>query len=491
MVTRFRTSLDKVLNNVDQSTGFLFMGLVFTILSGTIAGILSGEYLLFGLPILYLIVFLAIIDFRKLFYLLLISIPVSTEINLPGGFGTDFPSELLAIGLSGIFLFYLLVRSPGINIKFFLHPISLLLLVHITWIGVSTLHASDKFVATKFLLAKLWYILTYYCMAGMLLKSEKDIKMFFKCIFFPLLFTIVVIMVRHSLTGFSFKDINFVLNPFYRNHVTYASIIVVFFPFLWYAPSWAKKFSAKWWGLIASIIFFLAAIYLSYTRAAYICLVIATGAYLIIKFRLTKVVLAIGICLSILGLNWLENNNKYLDYAPDYNKTIVHQKFENLLEATTKGEDISTMERVYRWVAGVQMVAERPIFGFGPGNFYSHYTQYTVNSFKTYVSDNPEKSGIHSYYLMTAVEQGLVGLFIFLLLCFVVLLKGESIYHQSKDPTNKKQVLMVLLSLIIIYALLLINDMVETDKVGSFFFIFMAMLVNFDLKSQKSVTGSQ
>ena len=39
---------------------------------------------------------------------------------------------------------------------------------------------------------------------------------------------------------------------------------------------------------------------------------------------------------------------------------------------------------------------------------------------------------------------------------------------------------MVALSLVIIDALCLINDMVETDKVGAFFFMGMAILVNLE-----------
>ena len=70
-------------------------------------------------------------------------------------------------------------------------------------------------------------------------------------------------------------------------------------------------------------------------------------------------------------------------------------------------EDISTMERVYRWVAGVEMVKDKPIFGFGPGTFYSAYKAYTLSSFQTYVSDNVDHSTVHNYFLLTFIEQGL------------------------------------------------------------------------------------
>lgn len=466
--------------NLRTPEAVLFLGLALTIIASILIGIGTQEYILFGLPILYLGIYLAIVDFRKIFYLLLASIPLATELELPGGFGIDFPSELLLLGLTLIYFLYFLKNGWQLGSHFFKHPITILLLVHIGWIALTVLHAGNQVIALKFLLAKIWYVISCYFMAGLLLKTEKDIKTFFKWVFFPLLFTVIIVMIRHALAGFSFEAINSVLNPFYRNHVSYAAILVVFFPFIWYAPTWVTKYSNKWWLLVGSIAFFLMAIYFTYTRAAYISLFIAIGTYFIIRFRLMKLVLAGTLIAAIVGLNFVANNNKYLDFSPDFNKTIAHKKFDNLLDATAKGEDISTMERVYRWVAGGHMVKEKPWFGFGPGNFYTYYPQYTVNSFTTYVSDNPEKSGIHCYYLMVAVEQGIIGLLIFLLLCFTVLLKAEQLYHQVSSPSKRRLVLMVSLSLVIILSLLLINDLVETDKVGTFFFMGMAMLVNLE-----------
>ena len=81
---------------------------------------------------------------------------------------------------------------------------------------------------------------------------------------------------------------------------------------------------------------------------------------------------------------------------------------------------------------------------------------------------------------MLAVEQGMIGLLIFLLIIITILFKGEQLYHRVATPSQRRLVLMTLLSLVIIFSLLLINDLVETDKVGTFFFMGMAMLVNLD-----------
>jgi O-antigen ligase len=98
-----------------------------------------------------------------------------------------------------------------------------------------------------------------------------------------------------------------------------------------------------------------------------------------------------------------------MDFAPNFERTITHTEFDNLIEATYKLEDISSMERVYRWMAGIEMIKDRFWFGFGPGTFYSNYKAYSISRFQTYVSDNPDQSGIHNYFLMTWVEQGFIG----------------------------------------------------------------------------------
>jgi O-antigen ligase len=299
-------------------------------------------------------------------------------------------------------------------------------------------------------------------------------------------FTILFILARHSLSGFSFESVHQVLHPFYRNHVAYASLLVVFFPFLLLARRWYPPGSARRILLNAAIGLYIPAIYLAYTRAAYVALIIALGAYFVIRLGLTRYLLAGAIIGALTLTLFLANDNRYLELAPNYERTVTHRDFENLLEATYQGEDISTMERVYRWIAGFYMSQEKPFLGFGPGNFSFFYKPYTVKSFQTYVSDNPGHSGIHSYYLMLVVEQGYTGLLLFFVLVWYTLVRGEGLYHQLRG--RRREIAMTtLLSLIIILALLIINDLVETDKIGPFFFIHLALLVNLDRRAQKEL----
>lgn len=452
-------------------------------------GVFTEMYFLAGIPAFALLVFISIVDFKKIFYLLFLCIPLSMEIALPGGFATDLPSEPLMVGLMLLYLLFVLRSIKSIDTSFLLHPLSLFLILHFLWICATTIYSENFIVSLKFSLAKFWYIIVFFFMAGTFLKTEKDVKRLIWIVLIPLIFTVVYAIIRHSTYDFAFNRINRALQPFYRNHVNYAAILTLFLPFVWYLKKSYQKYSMIWWGLILAIIILLAGTWLSYTRAAYVGVLATIVASFAIRLRLIKYAIGLTtIAVAVVVLHF-SINNTYLEYAPDYEKTVAHKDFDSLISATAKGEDASTMERFYRWIAGAYMVKEKPLMGFGPGNFYNYYHNYTVRNFETYVSINEEKSGIHSYYLMTSVEQGIIGLFFFLLLNFYFLIKGEVVYHQTDDLFRKRMLMAALLAVIAIDCLLIINDLIETDKIGSFFFVCLAILINTDLYNKKKLQG--
>ena len=450
-----------------------------------IASLLTGAagywYFLAGMPALALYGYLAAVDFKKVFFLLLAFLPRTVEVWLPNGTVTDLPTEPMMVLMMGIYILYALKNGRRMLANFVRHPIALLLLLHLAWMFFTVITSEDFVISLKFFLAKIWYVTTFFFLAGTLLKTEKDVKSIIWVVLVPLVFTILYVLMRHANYGFSFAEVNKVMFPFYRNKVAYACMLTVFLPFVWLGRGWYRKYSSSWWLLLAAALLILVGIQFSYTRAAYITLAMAAGSYFIVRWRLMKITLTVAAIGGVLFVAGQLHHRTWLDEKPTYEKTITHERFDDLLSATTKGRDVSTMERVYRWVAGAHMVADKPWLGFGPGTFTKYYKSYTVTGFTTYVSANPEGSGIHCYYLMTFVEQGFVGGLLFLALVAFVLLKAEVIYHQTTDPNRRRIVLIAILTTVVIDGLLLMNDLVETDKTGSFFFMCMALLINVDI----------
>jgi len=131
------------------------------------------------------------------------------------------------------------------------------------------------------------------------------------------------------------------------------------------------------------------------------------------------------------------------------------------------------------------MFQEKPIAGFGPGTFYPNYKSYTISLFKTYVSQNPERSTVHNYYFLVLIEQGIIGFLLFMAMLLYALIRGQFLYHRL-EGFEKQFVLAAMICLIMISTINLINDMIESLKVGSFFFISLSFIVASDLKYYKN-----
>ncbi|MEZ4987541.1 MAG: O-antigen ligase family protein [Saprospiraceae bacterium] len=456
--------LDKLTLGRTFSFPPVLVGMVAVVLLSVFSAIASGYYWLVGIPFLLFGAWMAVVDIRLLYWLLIICIPFSTEVNLPGGFGTDLPTEPLMVGLMVLALILWLSRVKQMSFDFIRHPLTLLLLLHIGWLVATTITSALLLVSVKFLLAKIWYVVTFFFLTAYIIRTEADVDRFFRFFFWPFILMVGVIFTRHALDGFSFQGIHGIMHPFQRNHVNYAAQMALFFPWIWLYRSQRSDGSLNWYW-IGVLLFLLVAIYFSFTRAAYVSLVIALGVYFVVRWKMMKVVLILAVVAAIAGVVYLINDDKYLDYAPNFERTVSHEAFDNLIEATYKMEDISTMERLYRWVAARHMAPVKPWMGWGPGNFVNFYESYTVTSFRTYVSHNPERSGIHNYFLMTLTDQGFPGLVIFIVLLIAIFVRGEKIYHAlSRWPTRQRIALASLLSLSVIISFLLINDLIETTK---------------------------
>ncbi len=474
----------------ERLRGYTVQQVLFAVF-GTITAVSAFAATKFEQPILLiipaalLVAFQFIVDFRPLFFLLIACIPLSVEFNFTPSLGTDLPIEPLIIGLMFAYFGFLLSGTKRWSMQVIKHPILLLLLLHFLWSAMATVNSGAPLLSVKWLLAKLWYISTFTFLGLELLREERDFRRLYWFLSVPLVFTALWVLSRQMSSGFSFEYDDTAMGPFYRNHVNYAATLSIASPFLFFGYQWFKghKWSKLLW--FASLLITLMGIQFSYTRAAYIALAMAVGVYYIVRFRLMKHTLLVTSFAAIIGVGYLVYDNNYMKFAPNFEKTIVQDNFNDLVSSTYKLQDISTMERVNRWVAGAHMVADRPLMGYGPSCFYTFYKKYLVARFRTYVTRNNEHSTAHCYYLLMMIEQGFIGFLIWVALVFGILISGERIYHQTDNENRRRVVLMALLSQTIIFAFLLINDMIETDKVGSFFFLNIAILVNCDMLNKR------
>ncbi len=464
-----------------RSPDTLLRGGAALILSGIVAALLLQQPALLALPFGVLGAALWLWDYRPYVYLLWAATPLSIEVMLGDALGMDLPTEPLMLLLAGAFPLLLLFGRARLDPADLRHPIATALGLHIAWLMLCTVFSVDHLVSLKWMAAKLWYVLAFFGITLLVIRRPRDFRALFWCIFIPALFTALWTLVRHAQRDFSFAEVNLSMEPFFRNHVNYAVFLALLTPFVWLARSWYPRWSYPRLVLSLARWIFPVAVYFSYTRSAWISLVVGLGAWWLMRRNLLREGALVAL-LALLGTcGWLLDNNRFLDFAPDFSKTIYHDDFADHMAATASLEDVSSAERIYRWVAGWYMFLDKPVTGFGPGNFYPHYQNYTVSSFYTYISRNEERSTVHNYYLLTLLETGLLGGVLFFGLIYTALFRAQRSYvRQAADPEKRGLLLAATVSLVTILVNLFFSDLVEADKIGTVFFALLALIIALD-----------
>jgi len=444
-------------------------------------GIYIDQVILQLLPFAALVVSVALLNFKLLYYLLIASIPVSISYEIGDSLVLNLPTEPLMAGFLLLLPLYFLLHPDKENKALLNHPLILLLLLMLLWSGISTIYSTEKLISAKYFFAKCWSVFSFGLLTALVVKNVNNYKVWFWCFLIPLVLVTIYILLRHYSFNFSFSLVNRTMSPFFRNHVDSAVTQVAFLPFVICSRFLFKKGAIARLIIDCSIPLLIVGIYYSYTRAAIASIAIIAIVYIIVKFKLMYPTIIAGIIAVFAFLFVMQQNNTYLNYAPDFKKTIYHSNWRSHLMATVAMQDVSAMERVYRWIAGFRMAAEKPIVGFGPGAFYENYKKYTISSFKTYVSDNPEKSTVHNYYLLVLIEQGIAGLLLLLSIIVITLVKAQRLFHSDLPPPYKYIVMASIMSFVVLLANNFLSDLVEVDKTGSLFFMNIALIISLDL----------
>jgi O-antigen ligase len=410
------------------------------------------------------------------FYALLFTLPISTELGVSGNLSTDFPDESLMILCTGLFICSWLYKPSIFSKKLFSHPLLLLLVLSIVWVIVPVIASDYSLFSLKFLAAKIWYLGAFVFFPIVLLRDKGTLITSIKIISSSMLIVVLISLARHGLDGFTFLGINASVKPFFRNHVNYSAMLVCFIPIFISLFVFSKKSATKNILLVA-ILVMLAALFFSYARGAWLALFTGAIAYWLIRKKLLVWAYAIVLVITVFLFFWIQDEKRYLQYAHDFRSTIYHENFRDHLKATYELKDVSTAERFYRWIAGARMIKERPITGFGPNTFYHNYKGFAIPAFKTWVSKNEEHSTVHNYFLLLAIEQGVPGLLLFLLLVGLLLYYSQRLYHRVTDAFYRAIAINCGIIIVMIMTVNFMSDLIETDKIGSLFLLCLSLLM--------------
>jgi len=418
---------------------------------------------------------------QLLLYGLLASIPWSIEYNVSPSLGTDLPDEPLMLLLSFAVLAWMASRAEWK--KAWQHPLLLIVLLQLGWMLVALATSTQPLISAKYVLAKCWYLLAFVAAPLIWMRDEKVLKRSAVVLAASMLLLMFVALVRHAQYGWTFEKINDALAPFFRNHVNYSALLTFTLPLqvAFYRSSGSKGVK----GLLLLLMLLTAvAIYFSFARGAWLALLAGVITYWLVRKRWLVKAYIIAMLLTLAAVLWLRHEDNYLKFAHDYNTTVFHTDFREHLLATVQLKDVSSAERYYRWIAGVRMIRDSWQTGLGPNTFYHNYKSYTIPAFKTWVSRNEERSTVHNYLLLLIIEQGVIGLLLFVILIGLLFRYIQDIYHRTDSRFWKVAVQAAAAILVMICTVNFLSDLIETDKIGSIFYTCIAVIIIADRKTR-------
>jgi putative inorganic carbon (HCO3(-)) transporter len=286
--------------------------------------------------------------------------------------------------------------------------------------------------------------------------------------------------------GFKEEPANYVMSPFYNDHTIYGAMLAMFFPgLLFFTMNKKYTTSIKFAAFMLLVIFIIALIF-SYTRAAWLSLVVAMAAYVMLLLRIKFMTIFLAF-LAVVAIFFIYQTEIVMKL--EKNRQDASQDFDKHIESISNiSTDASNLERLNRWNAAFRLFKERPVFGWGPGTYSFVYAPFQHSHEKTIISTNMgDKGNAHSEYIGPLCETGVLGLLTFVAIIICTLFTGFRLYYTTTKYEVKKMVLVIVLGFITYIVHGGLNNFLDTDKASVPFWAFIAMLVTIDIYHKNAV----
>ncbi len=442
------------------------------------------------LPLIALIVYWSLFFIDRLMLLVVFCTPLSINIfQVPGlglgqiGIGMALPTEPIMFGI--MLLFFLHIIHSWYDRKIFSHPVSVMILLSLFWMVVTCYTSTMRFVSCKYLLERLWGVVTFYFLGVMLFKNIKNIH-YFNWLYIGS-FTLIIIytLINHSHGHFSEKAAHIAVKPFYNDHTAYGAMLAMFIPVLGgFAISRKTHPTLR---IVAWFLFFifLGALALSYSRAAWVSIMVALIVLVLMLLRVRFRWMVVAFCLGCVLLFIFQNR---IIYKLEQNRTDVSQNINDEIESIANiSSDASNVERLNRWSCAYRMWLDKPVFGYGPGTYMFKYAPYQLSYMQTSISTNEANGGnAHNEYLGPLSEEGLLGMLFMLGIVLAVSALSFRLFYRLKDKEMRILTISIFLGLVTYFIHGMMNDFLDTDKAAVPFWGFVGMLVAIDYMDKES-----
>jgi putative inorganic carbon (HCO3(-)) transporter len=452
----------------------------------------DGMLLKFCIAFVSLTLLFYVITFAKnfLFPAILVLVPVSTVIHTAGGVAFDFPSEIV-IGILALAYIIQSISKPTIYKSVLLHPVTILLFSELIWMLVTSVSSSEPMVSFKRCFVRFSYLIVFYLIATNWFSNQEKRKWIFLLYGIGLVIPVIHTLIIHGGYGFVKEAAYAMPQPFYADHTVYGAALAFILPALFIFLFNQKIMIRKGPYLIGFVLLLLLVLIgeiFSFSRAAWISLIVTILFFFLTKLHVRTWMLILG--LTIVGSAVFIYRDKLI--SSEHQNEAVSNKgtiLEHVESVTNLQTDASNLERINRWMSAIRMSEERPILGFGPGTYQFEYGRFQLGTEMTRISTFRGNRGhAHSEFFNALSETGFPGMILVIVIMFTVIHYGLRVVYRSKNKTDRIIALSAILGLITFYVHGFFNAFMDSDKMVSLIYGSIALLVVMDLQQKKERT---
>lgn len=465
-----------------------FFSLGFTALN--IFFLANGVYWLSALPLALGILLLFFFSLDKLLLIIVGLTPFTFKFAFEQfGFTVNMPTEPVIV--AAMILFFLrLLLEPAYDGRVLRHPLTIVLILNLVWMFVTSVTSEIPVVSFKFFLSRLWFVVTFFFIAINLFKDYGNFKKYLWYFGVSLALVVIATTIEHSQFGFERMAGVRVVRPFFNDHTNYASTLALVAPFFIIMAFNRRQSSTHRYLALLVFVIFCVGILLSYSRAAWLSLMIAAGGFIILRLNIPFRFIMAGLVLVVATLFAFQEQ---IIIRLERNTQESSGEFsEHVRSISNISSDASNLERINRWRSALRMFEERPVLGWGPGTYQFVYAPFQRFEDSTIITTNFGNLGnAHSEYIGPLAESGLLGMLLFVTLALLVLQTGIKLYKKAPEPEMKLMALGITLGYITYFTHGLLNNFLDTDKASVPFWGMMAMLVAIDVFYRKETEKKQ
>lgn len=443
----------------------------------------------FLLPGVLLAVYGAVFHTEITFLILFLFTPLSINIEeYTDSFGLFIPTEPMLFGIM-ILVLALHLRKSVFPVYVFNSYLFWAIAFYLFWVFITSITSSGPVISFKFLLARLWFIVPVLLYGCFVFQRRRSILLFLWLFISGMTIAMLYTLIVHASYGFGEEEGHWVMSPLFKDHTIYGALVAFILPLVVGLYFSKKQRPIVQFILMMIFVINLTALYFSYTRAAWLSIIIALVVLALIKFRIkfSLILFTVATVGTIVFFSWtsimhtLEKNNA------EHTTEEFGERLESVSNVTT---DASNLERLNRWSCAIDMFQERPFFGFGPGTYAFEYARFQEPENLTIISTNFGDGGnAHSEYLGPLAEMGVLGLLSVLAIVAAIFYLGITLYnsYDRRDREMRVLILAMVLALVTYFFHGILNNYLDTDKAAMPIWAICAIFITLDHQNRQKL----